>query len=228
MNIELQNLQQTIKELRTPNTGCPWNIKQTHQSLKKYLLEESYECLQAIDKFTENHSKDNITELCDELGDILLQVVLHSAIAEDNNAFTFEDIAKMSNQKMRRRHPHVFSEYQLDNNDLDASLDSMWESVKQSEKDNNNQEVKPTIFDNIPQELPALHRIIKVLKKADKYNINLDKIQDKYTINSLDMPDNTEDLEKILISLAFHCKDKQLNMEDTLRQAINNIESDLI
>ena len=90
---------QTVQSLRDPKTGCPWDLKQTHQTLKKYLLEESYETIQAID------SGDS-SEIKDELGDVLLQVVLHAQLACDQNDFTIDEVVQAVNDKMIRRHPH--------------------------------------------------------------------------------------------------------------------------
>ena len=89
--------------LRDPETGCPWDIKQTNKSIRKYFIEETYEAIEAID------NEDDI-ELCNELGDVLLQVMLHSKIAEDRGAFSIDDVVNGITEKMIRRHPHVFGD----------------------------------------------------------------------------------------------------------------------
>ena len=98
-----------MAQLRHPTDGCPWDLKQTHASLKKYLLEESYEVLDAIDAVTAKPSPDTIASFKDELGDVLLQVVLHAQLAKEAGWFTAEDVVQNLTEKMIRRHPHVFS-----------------------------------------------------------------------------------------------------------------------
>ncbi len=114
----------TIADLRGEN-GCPWDIKQTHESLKECLVEETNEVLEAIDK----HDDDN---LCEELGDVLLQVVMHAQIAAEEGRFTIEDVVQGVNDKMIRRHPHVFGDAKIES--VEEGL-SLWEQIKQKEKD---------------------------------------------------------------------------------------------
>ena len=98
----LEELVNTVKILRSPE-GCQWDREQTHHSIRQNMLEEAYEAVEAIDENNVNHLKE-------ELGDVLLQVVLHSQIADDNNEFDIQDVAKMLNDKLIHRHPHVFGE----------------------------------------------------------------------------------------------------------------------
>jgi tetrapyrrole methylase family protein/MazG family protein len=112
-------LVEIMKELRSEN-GCPWDKKQTHQSLRPYVIEEAYEVAYSIDK-------NDLEELSDELGDLLLQVIFHSQIAEENKEFTIEDVLDKINSKMIRRHPHVFK------NDDEYSYER-WEQIKAKEK----------------------------------------------------------------------------------------------
>ncbi len=99
---EFSTLRETIAELRGPD-GCPWDKNKTHQSLKKYLIEESYELLEAIDQ-------DDIDNMVEELGDVLLQIMLHAQIGEDDGMFAIEDVIENLSKKMIRRHPHVFED----------------------------------------------------------------------------------------------------------------------
>jgi MazG family protein len=127
---------ETIKALRDPVTGCPWNREQTHASLKRYLLEELYECLEAIDLVENSADKALINSnsdlmLKEELGDVLLQVVLHSQIAEERGAFTFNEVVEYVNEKMIRRHPHVFKDAKATNA---SEVDTHWEKIKKAEK----------------------------------------------------------------------------------------------
>ncbi len=113
-----------IRYLRSEN-GCPWDRKQTHESLDKYMLEEAYESVEAI----RNGDKEN---LCEELGDVLLQIALHAVIAEEEKEFTIEDIISEESLKMIRRHPHVFGEKE----DIDADqVIQNWDEIKKQEKE---------------------------------------------------------------------------------------------
>ena len=114
----------TIAALRSEN-GCPWDRKQTHESLKECLVEETGEVLEAIDK------KDD-ANLCEELGDVLLQVVMHAQIAAEEGRFTIEDVISGVNEKMIRRHPHVFGDINVYS--VEEGLD-LWEQIKQKEKE---------------------------------------------------------------------------------------------
>ena len=114
----------TIAALRSEN-GCPWDRKQTHESLKECLVEETGEVLEAIDK------KDD-ANLCEELGDVLLQVVMHAQIAAEEGRFTIEDVISGVNEKMNRRHPHVFGDIKVSS--VEEGLD-LWEQIKQKEKE---------------------------------------------------------------------------------------------
>ena len=114
----------TIAALRSEN-GCPWDRKQTHESLKECLVAETGEVLEAIDK------KDD-ANLCEELGDVLLQVVMHAQIAAEEGRFTIEDVINGVNEKMIRRHPHVFGDIKVSS--VEEGLD-LWEQIKQQEKE---------------------------------------------------------------------------------------------
>lgn len=120
---EFSKLREVIAYLRSPN-GCPWDRKQTHESLKKYLVEETEEVLEAID----SHDVDGLIE---ELGDVLLQVMMHSQIGEDDGYFTIDDVIRSLTEKMIRRHPHVFGEVRIEN---EEQLKKLWEDIKHEEK----------------------------------------------------------------------------------------------
>lgn len=114
-----------IAQLRAPG-GCPWDQKQTHESMKECLLEEAQEVLDAID----NKDDDN---LCEELGDVLLQVVMHAQIAAEEGRFTMDDVVQGVSEKMVRRHPHVFGDIEVSS--VEEGLD-LWNAIKQQEKEN--------------------------------------------------------------------------------------------
>jgi tetrapyrrole methylase family protein/MazG family protein len=163
---------ETIKALRDPLSGCPWNREQTHASLKRYLLEELYECLEAIDSVensadTASAKNDSDSMLKEELGDVLLQVALHSQIAEERGAFTFNDVVEYVNEKMIRRHPHVFKDAKASNAN---EVDTHWEKIKKAEKSH-----RKSIFEGIPKELPALARAWLISKKAVRESFEWDE-----------------------------------------------------
>ncbi len=148
-----------IRTLRSEN-GCPWDREQTHQSLRPCMMEEAAEVVAAIRVFDGTGSYENLRE---ELGDVLLQVVMHAQIAKEEGLFTMEDVVNEVAEKMVRRHPHVFGEVTVDG--FGQVLEN-WEEIKKQEK-----AAKPqleTPLREIPRELPALTRAPKVLKKVDK------------------------------------------------------------
>ncbi len=148
-----------IKTLRSEN-GCPWDREQTHSSLKPCMTEEAAEVLAAIRIFEQTGNYENLIE---ELGDVLLQVVMHSQIAREEGLFTIEDVISDVAEKMVRRHPHVFGEAKADNSE---QVLINWEDIKKQEKEGKTHMDSP--LREIPRELPALTRAQKVLKKADK------------------------------------------------------------
>ena len=123
-NYDFDDFTEIIAALRAPD-GCPWDIKQTHESLKECLLEESGEVIDAIDK----HDDEN---LCEELGDLLLQVVMHAQIAAERGSFTMDDVIQGVSEKMIRRHPHVFGDAKVSSQEESLAL---WKEIKKKEKE---------------------------------------------------------------------------------------------
>jgi tetrapyrrole methylase family protein/MazG family protein len=152
VNSSLECFLTILKKLRDPENGCPWDREQTHQTLKKFLIEESYEVLDAIDNSTE--------QLCEELGDLLLQIGLHAQIASENGSFSMSDILLRINKKLFDRHPHVFGTRTANDS---SEVVALWEEVKASEKDGSK-----GILQSIPRHLPALSRAQKISKRAAK------------------------------------------------------------
>ena len=147
----------TVAKLRSPDGGCPWNRAQTHASIGDYMIEEAYEALDAI-------QANDVDHLREELGDVLLQVVLHSQIAADAGEFTIDDVCKTIDEKMVRRHPHVFGDVDASNANEVADL---WEQVKLAEKaaeaaENPNKH----LLDDVPTHFPALLQAQKISRKA--------------------------------------------------------------
>jgi tetrapyrrole methylase family protein/MazG family protein len=161
---DLTPLVEVIETLRSPE-GCPWDIEQTHASLKQYMVEEVYEVLEAID------SRDTV-KLCDELGDLLLQIVFHARIAEERGDFSIEGVINAVTEKMVRRHPHVFGDAQADT--AEAVMVN-WEKIKKTEKAGQNQNA---LLDGVPIGLPSLTRAYKLQGKAAKIGFDWDNIED--------------------------------------------------
>lgn len=155
-----EELLDIIKMLRSEN-GCPWDKVQTHESLKSCMMEEAAELLASIRIYHQTGNPENMIE---ELGDVLLQVVMHAQIASEEGLFTMEDVVNEVSQKMVRRHPHVFGTGSADTPD---EVLVNWEEIKKEEKKDKDWVESP--LKEIPRELPALTRATKVLKKIDKY-----------------------------------------------------------
>lgn len=155
-----EELLDIIKMLRSEN-GCPWDKVQTHESLKPCMMEEAAELLASIRIYHQTGNPENMIE---ELGDVLLQVVMHAQIASEEGLFTMEDVVNEVSQKMVRRHPHVFGTGSADTPD---EVLVNWEEIKKEEKKDKDWVESP--LKEIPRELPALTRATKVLKKIDKY-----------------------------------------------------------
>ena len=157
MSHELPTLVSLMARLRGPD-GCPWDKKQTHESLKTHLLEETYELLEAIDEGTPDTLKE-------ELGDVLLQILFHTQIASERSEFTFKDVAEQLATKLIRRHPHVFDR----NNGENAIKNSeevlqRWEDIKSRERQDTSKD--HSALEGIPKVSPALQRALQVQKRA--------------------------------------------------------------
>ncbi|MCT2534308.1 nucleoside triphosphate pyrophosphohydrolase [Aquibacillus koreensis] len=160
LNHTFTRLREVIATLRGPN-GCPWDQKQTHESLRKYLIEEAYEFIEAVN----NEDDEGIVE---EMGDVLLQVMLHSQIGEDEGFFTIDDVIKTITEKMIRRHPHVFGNIEV--SDADEVV-SNWNQIKQKEKGDS----PSSLLDAIPADLPQLLFAEELQKKAAKVGFDWDQ-----------------------------------------------------
>ena len=155
---QLQRLVEVMDRLRSPG-GCPWDAEQTHESLIKYLLEESYEFIDAIET-------DDRAGMREELGDVLLQVYFHSRIAQDHptDPFSIEDVAGAIADKLISRHPHVFENLEVSGT---GEIIENWEAIKAREKG------RTSAIDGIAMAQPALPLVAKILYRAEKYNVDL-------------------------------------------------------
>lgn len=150
--VSLDPLMEVMDKLLGPE-GCPWDKKQNHSSLKRYLLEEVYEVLEAIDE-------GDMHKLCEELGDLLLQVVFHGALAARDEKFSMNDVIEGITEKMIRRHPHVFGDVQVSGSE-DVLIN--WEAIKAKEK---GREQPQSLLGNVPKDLPSLMQAYKIQEKA--------------------------------------------------------------
>lgn len=153
-------LRSIVERLRSPG-GCPWDKAQTHRSLEPCLLEETYEVLEGIRSLEETGEWDN---LCEELGDLLLQVLMHSRIAEEEGLFSLENVISGISRKMIRRHPHVFGDKRAA---LAQEIPGSWEAIKEQEKKRRSPQQE---LEAIPQGMPALMRAQKVQKKLERFS----------------------------------------------------------
>ena len=193
-----------MDKLRSPG-GCPWDAEQTHQSLLKYLLEESYEFIESV----ENNDRQDMQE---ELGDLLLQVYFHSRMAEEDASqpFNIEDVAKSVADKLIRRHPHVFAGTKVDNS---QDVLENWEKQKALEKG------RSSIIDGVPLAQPALPLAAKVVYRINKLNYSL-PISQPIKLND---QTNQDQFGEILLGLIAQAVEKGLDPEAALRGATKTL-----
>lgn len=158
----IQRLVAIMRRLRSEQ-GCPWDREQTLTSLKPYLLEECYEAMDALDSGDRG-------QLCDELGDVLLQIVFQAQIASEEGSFTFDDVATAIAEKLVRRHPHVFGEVKVSGA---AEVVKNWEAIKKGEK---GAPARKSAVDGIPRSAPALHKAQQIQKKAARVGFDWDTV----------------------------------------------------
>jgi ATP diphosphatase len=166
----LDDLKYLMSRLRDPNTGCPWDLKQTYQSITAYTLEEVYEVVDAIDR-------NDLTHLSEELGDLLFQIVFYCQLAEEENQFNFDQVVSKITSKLVRRHPHVFPDGTLESVasesiDQQAVKDN-WQAIKQQER---HKKGENKILDDVPLALPALKRAAKLQKRAASVGFDWDEV----------------------------------------------------
>ena len=195
-----------MRDLRDPKNGCPWDVEQDFASIAPYTVEEAYEVADAIER-------NNMDDLRDELGDLLLQVVFHSRMAEEAGLFDFEDVAGGISEKMLRRHPHVFGS---DEERSDGKKDGSWEQIKEEERSKSNDD---SALAGVAKTLPALKRAEKLGKRASRVGFDWpdrrgvhEKIQEEIVEleeavgarNADDMEEEFGDLLFAVVNLARH------------------------
>lgn len=217
---ELEKLISVVKKLRDPNGGCPWDLEQTHQTLLKYLIEESYEFIEAVEL---NNSK----MMEEEIGDVLLQVLLHSVIGEQNHKFDLESVSKVLSEKLIRRHPHVFGD--ISNNITSTEVLENWKKIKAKEKTE-----KKYSIDQKCLQAPALESAFKIGKKSTEVNFDwenyyqvMSKVEEEWQEVKEELPPGgqydssrvKEEIGDLLFSVAQLARHLNLNPEECLRDA---------
>lgn len=226
MDLEsIASLIQTIKKLRDPQNGCPWDLKQTHHSLLKYLIEEAYEFVYAVENKPE--------KMEEELGDVLLQVILHAQIASEKNHFTINSVAQKIDEKMKRRHPHIFEDNNIDRSLLtDEYLQVRWDQIKN--KENKTPEKKEHHFSKESLIGPSLQAAYKIGKKTKQLNFDwpnphqvIKKVEEEWRELQDEIPQEIpqnkqaikEELGDLLFSIAQLARHLDLEPEECLREA---------
>ncbi len=161
---DIARLIEIMAALRTPGSGCPWDLQQSFQTIAPYTLEEAYEVADAI-------ARGDLTDLRDELGDLLLQVAFHARMAEEQGAFDFADVVETITAKLIRRHPHVFADAQVfasAQGRTAEAVEGLWERIKAEEKAERGQVAPVAALAGVPVALPALTRALKLQDKAGR------------------------------------------------------------
>ncbi len=221
-----EDLLEIIRILRSEN-GCKWDRAQTHQSLKPCIMEEAAELLAAIRIYDQTGNPENMRE---ELGDILMLVVLHAQIASEEGLFTMADVVEEVSRKMVRRHPHVFGNGQADTTE---QILATWDEIKKEEKKGKDWIESP--LREIPKELPSLTRAAKVLKKADKlyekqkdYQESVEQLQKSASVlQNLEPATCSKELEQVmadmLVAMSNIARIYQISSEQVFADRIEEI-----
>lgn len=216
-----ENLVMIMRRLRGPG-GCPWDAEQTHESLTRYLLEEAYEVIEAIDERSAEHLKE-------ELGDLLLQPVFHAAIAEETGSFTIDDVIENLNDKLIRRHPHVFGDMLI--TDSAAQIEN-WEQIKKAEKGTR----RTSALSGVPAHLPALLKAQKITEKASRVGFDWEHVdqvvakvmEELHEFEEAMAGGDNERMEAELGDLLFAIVNLgrflSINPEEALRKTINRFQ----
>jgi len=224
---DIADLLSIMAALRTPVTGCPWDLEQTYATIVPYTIEEAYEVADAIER-------EDFNALKDELGDLLLQVVYHARMAEEDGEFSFDDVVGAICEKMIRRHPHVFGD---EKERANVDLDGLWERVKAQEKSAGQSGSDPkgseSVLDGVPHALPALLRAVKLQNKAarvgfdwpsmepvfDKLKEEMGELEEAVAGGKPRSEDIAEEFGDMLFVVANLARHLQLDPEDVLRRA---------
>lgn len=202
----IDELRQTMARLRAPD-GCPWDQEQTHASLVRCLIDEVSELIDTIDRDDHQHMRE-------ELGDVLIQVVFHAQIAAEQGLFTFDDVARDINEKLIRRHPHVFGTGKLETSE---QVIAEWEKIKATEKKHGAGGGGQGTFKQLPPRLPALMFAEAVWKQIEKKQLPAEGILDRDRVNALAEELDEQSLGRRLFELAAAARARGLDPEGALR-----------
>mgnify|MGYP006195782597 FL=1 len=226
MSDNINRLLTIMSRLRDPQSGCPWDLKQSYATIVPYTLEEAYEVADAI-------ARESFDELKDELGDLLFQVVFYAQIAKEEGRFEFDDCVAAICDKLERRHPHVFGELAADDAD-DLNADKVlknWEALKSAERKDVGQH---SVLDNIPQAMPALSRAYKLQKRCANVGFDWPDVQgcwDKVKEEIIEVEECetgtealAEELGDLMFALVNVVRKHKLDPEAVLRAANSKFE----
>ena len=199
-------LRETVARLRAPD-GCPWDQEQDHGSLRICLVEECCELLDTIDRLDFDHMRE-------ELGDVLLQVIFHTQLAEEEGRFDFEAVAAEINEKLIRRHPHVFGETRLETSE---EVLHQWNQIKAGEKGKSSGDPNSGLFKKLPPPLPGLLQAVEVARRIGKKSISADGVVNRAGIAALADGLTEEEAGKYLFELAAACREAGIDPETALR-----------
>ena len=214
-----ESFQEVIARLRAPD-GCPWDREQTHNSLRPFLLEETYETLDALDR-------GDLSDLEEELGDLFLQIMLHAQIASENGDFNIYDVIEGISNKLVRRHPHVFSEVEVDGV---SGVIKNWEAIKAEERRENDKQEKNGMLDGVPTALPALLQAQEVIERAKRAGLTqwID-VSERDCFSSLvneiyqaDSDSQEALLGEVLFVLTALAHQHDIDAESALRKSLTN------
>ena len=201
MSTPVDQLVQVMDQLRSPG-GCPWDAQQTHESLARYLLEETYEALEAMDQ-------GDLVSLREELGDLLLQVVFHARIAQEIEPdFSLDAIAQGVVDKLVRRHPHVFSDLVVTTNE---ELEANWAKIKETEKH------RESVTDGVPSAMPALQLATQLIYRSRKLDADLGNPEMKEALRNIIGEVSQEQVAALLVATVELAREQDLDSESVLR-----------
>ncbi len=212
---EFYRLVEIMDVLRGEN-GCPWDKKQTMETLKLTFLEETYEVLEAMENIDD--------ELCSELGDLLLHIVFQAKIAKEEGKFDIDDVARKVNEKLIRRHPHIFSDVKVEDAE---DVARNWEEIKRGEKEHQN---RKSILDGIPKGMPELLKAHKIQKKVGAYGFEWEHLEEVYdkieeelrevqeAVKNKDRENLEEEIGDLLFSVVNYSRRLDINPSEALRK----------
>ena len=200
MSTPVDQLVQVLDQLRSPG-GCPWDAQQTHESLARYLLEETYEALEAMDQ-------GDLVSLREELGDLLLQVVFHARIAQEIEPdFSLDAIAQGVVDKLVRRHPHVFSDLVVTTNE---ELEANWAKIKETEKQ------RESVTDGVPSAMPALQLATQLIYRSRKLDVDSGNPDMKEALRNIIGEVSQEQVAALLVATVELAREQDLDAESVL------------